>query len=67
MTEFDGTIKNIEDISTVTPPDEYVNIWKDISQAVQERKALNYGLTEEVKKQCFTELQRRPYYLSSIA
>ena len=67
MSEFDGTIKNIEDISSVTSPEEYVNIWRDISQEVQERKALNHGLTEEAKQQCFVELQRRPYYLSSIA
>jgi len=67
MSGFDGTVKNIEDISCVNAPEDYVNIWKDISQEVQERKALNHRLTEEVKKQCFLELQRRPYYLSSIA
>ena len=67
MSQFDGTIKSIEDISTVIPPEEYINIWREISQDVQERKALNYNLTEEIKKECFVQLQRRPFYLSSIA
>jgi predicted O-methyltransferase YrrM len=67
MTLFTGKLQQIEDISEVNPPEEYIKIWEDVSKEVQERKALNYRLSEEAKNKCFTELQRRPYYLASIA
>lgn len=67
MTLFTGKLQDIEDVSLIVPPDEYVKIWEDVSKEVQERKALNYRLTNEAKEKCFTELKRRPYYLSSIA
>ncbi len=60
-------ISEIEDISQVTSPEEYVNIWKEISYDVQKQKALNHRLSEEATTECFLQLQRRPYYLASIA
>ena len=60
-------ISQIEDISQITPPKEYVDIWKEISYKVQKQKALNHNLSEEAAATCFLQLQKRPYYLSSIA
>lgn len=58
---------DLEDISTITPPEDYIRVWESISLEVQARKALNHKLSEDQKIQCFKELQRRPYYLCSIA
>ena len=60
------TIKTYPDIKEVTPPQEYINIWEDISLKVQANKAHTHNLSEAQTKQCFSELQRRPYYLSTI-
>ena len=60
-------ISEIEDISQVTPPKDYVDIWKEISYKVQKQKALNHRLSEEAAAACFLQLQKRPYYLASIA
>ena len=47
MTLFTGKLKEIEDVSSVVPPDEYIKIWEDVSKEVQERKALNYRLDRD--------------------
>ena len=60
-------INDFVDISEIEVPEEYLRIWKDISLEVQERKARNYNLSEEQKEKCFSELQRRPYYLCLLA
>ena len=55
---------NIEDTET---PENYKNIWKDISFMVQLKKARTHGLTEEQTRNCLSALIKRPYYLTYIA
>ena len=63
----DTKVSDIKNISEVSPPKDYLDIWKQISYEVQTKKAQNYKLTEQQKEECFLQLQRRPYYLASIA
>lgn len=61
-------IKNtIPTIDTVDVPKKFLNIYDDVSLNVQLRKARNYNLTPEFAKKCIEQLQKRPYYLVSLA
>ncbi len=55
---------NIED---VTPTAEYQKIWEEVNLPAQIRKASGHGLSTEAAQKCFTQLSRRPYYLSLLA
>ncbi len=61
------SIKDYKDISEISPPEKYLKLWTKISLSVQQNKARVHGLSEEEANACFTQLQRRPYYLCSIA
>lgn len=54
-------------ISTLEVPSEYQQIWNDINLPIQQRKANNHNLDQEYAEQCFSNLQRRSFYLTSIA
>jgi|15BtaG_2_1085339.scaffolds.fasta_scaffold00519_5 hypothetical protein len=59
--------KKIPTIQEIEVPKKFLNIYDDVSLSVQLRKARNYNLTPEFAKKCIEQLQKRPYYLVSLA
>tara|TARA_Y100000310_G_scaffold109405_1_gene107859 strand:+ start:9451 stop:10143 length:693 start_codon:yes stop_codon:yes gene_type:complete len=55
---------NFEDTEV---PDNYMEIWRKVSLAVQLDKARRHQLTQEQTNECMTQLCKRPYYLTSLA
>mgnify|MGYP006408511641 FL=1 len=57
----------VQDIKTIEVPEEYLDLWKKISFLVQLNKAKQHQLSEQQTKECFLELIKRPYFLTTIA
>jgi len=61
------SIREYKDISEITTPEKYMELWTKISLSVQQNKARVHGLSEREAESCFRQLCRRPYYLCTIA
>jgi predicted O-methyltransferase YrrM len=62
-----STLKEKENFHDLTVPMEYKKIWKEVSMAVQHKKALQHGLSESDMLACFSQLIKRPYFLTLLA
>tara|TARA_R110002020_G_scaffold417017_1_gene626197 strand:+ start:436 stop:1092 length:657 start_codon:yes stop_codon:yes gene_type:complete len=61
------SIADFKEIENIEVPAKYKEIWRDVSRPTQIKKAENHKLTEEQIEQCFEQLSKRPYYLTSLA
>jgi hypothetical protein len=65
--DYEAELEFVDGFSSIDPPPDYKLIWKDVSMAVQIKKARNHGLTKEETFQCFHSLVKRPYFLCQLA
>lgn len=61
---IDIKIPNIEDVIV---PEKYIELFNNISLETQTKKAQNHNLSKEFFEQSIKQLQKRPYYLTSLA
>tara|TARA_R100001443_G_scaffold53370_1_gene64992 strand:- start:336 stop:1040 length:705 start_codon:yes stop_codon:yes gene_type:complete len=55
------------DLFNIEVPKEYAKIWKDVSMAVQIKKARTHKLSKDKMLECFKQLIKRPYFLTLLA
>ena len=60
-------INQVPDFDDVVVPEDYKQLWKDVSLEVQLRKAKSHNLTRAQTEQCLSQLCKRPYYLTLLA
>ena len=59
--------KKILSIDEVFVPEKYLNLFEKISLDVQREKAKQHNLSEEFFEEHIKQLQKRPFYLTTIA
>jgi hypothetical protein len=66
-TSFNQQQMDLDNLFNIEVPKDYAKIWKDVSMAVQIKKARTHNLNKNKMLECFKQLIKRPYFLTLLA